>query len=110
MGEELQKKYTEIQQQQDSLPQEILEVKYQEFQQMQQRIQNFQQTAQQDIQTKQQQKITPIIDKIRKTVKEIGAREGFTYIFQETPEIFLYADEKAITDVSPLLKAELGIK
>lgn len=110
MGEEMQKKYAEFQQQADSLPQEIAEVKYQELQQLQQRIQNFQQTAQQDMQTKQQQKMAPIIEKIRKTIKEVGAREGFTYIFQDTPEIFLYADEKAIIDVAPLIKTALGLK
>jgi len=109
MGEEMQKKYAEFQQQADSLPQEIAEVKYQELQQLQQRIQNFQQTAQQDIQTKQQQKLAPIVEKIKKTVKEIGAREGFTYIFQDA-DLFLYADEKAVIDVAPMLKAALGIK
>jgi len=110
MAEEFQKKYTELQQQADSLPQAIVEAKYQEVQQLQQRIENFKQMARNDMQQQHQQKMNPIIDKVTKAIQAVGAKEGFTYIFQVEANIIVYKDEKTTIDVTPLVKAELGIK
>ncbi|MBQ0056321.1 MAG: OmpH family outer membrane protein [Bacteroidales bacterium] len=110
MGEEFQKKYAELQAQADSLPQAIVEARYQEVQQLQDRIQNFQQMAQRDYQQQQQAKIAPIMEKIAKAIQTVGEREGFTYIFQMAANGIAYFDPKTTVDVAPLVKKELGIK
>lgn len=110
MGEEFQKKYAELQAQADSLPQAIVEARYQEVQQLQERIQNFQQMAQRDVQQQQQTKVAPIIEKIAKAIETVGQREGFTYIFQMAANGIAYSDPKNTVDVAPLVKKELGIK
>lgn len=110
MGEEFQKKYAELQAQADSLPQAIVEARYQEVQQLQERIQNFQQMASRDVQQQQQQKMAPIIEKIAKAIEAVGQREGFTYIFQMAANGIAYSDPNTTVDVAPLVKKELGIK
>ncbi|MEE1070265.1 MAG: OmpH family outer membrane protein [Paludibacteraceae bacterium] len=107
MYEELQKKVQDYQAQEATMADAIKQIRQQELQEMQQRIQLFNQTAEQDVQRKQQELLAPIHEKMAKAIKAVGEREGYTYIFDSAAMVHVGAEAK---DVTPAVKAELGIK
>ena len=107
MQEELQKKYQDYQANEATMQDAIKQMRQQELQEMQARIQTFYQTAEQDIQKKQQELLAPVHEKLTKAIKAVGAREGFTYIFDSAA--LVYIDDSA-TDASAAVRKELGIK
>lgn len=107
MQEELQKKYQDYQTNEATMQDAIKQMRQQELQEMQARIQTFYQTAEQDIQKKQQELLAPVHEKLTKAIKAVGAREGFTYIFDSAALVYI-AD--SATDASAAVRKELGIK
>ena len=107
MQEELQKKYQDYQANEATMQDAIKQMRQQELQEMQARIQTFYQTAEQDIQKKQQELLAPVHEKLTKAIKAVGAREGFTYIFDSAALVYI-AD--TATDASAAVSKELGIK
>ena len=107
MQEELQKKYQDYQANEATMPDAIKQMRQQELQEMQARIQTFYQTAEQDIQKKQQELLAPVHEKLTKAIKAVGARDGFTYIFDSAALVYI-AD--SATDASEAVRKELGIK
>jgi len=81
----------------------------QEIQEMAQRIQTFQQTAQQDIQKQQETLFAPVIEKVKKAITEVGAEQGFAYVFDLASQTVVYVGDNT-TDILPLVKAKLGLK
>lgn len=67
----------------------------------------FEQTSQQKIYEKSEELLAPIQTKINNAIKEVATDNGFTYIFDSSLGLVLYADPG--TDVSTLVKAKLGI-
>ena len=74
---------------------------------LQQRIQTFQQDAQQSLAAKEQELLEPILSKARKAIEEVAKEGKYTYIFDKTGGIILYANESE--DVLPLVKKKLGL-
>ena len=74
---------------------------------LQQRIQTFQQDAQQSLAAKEQELLEPILSKARKAIEEVAKEGKYTYIFDNTGGIILYANESE--DVLPLVKKKLGL-
>ncbi len=107
MQEEFNKKVSAFQAEQTTLTDGVKEFRQQELAEMEQRIQLFYQTAQQDIQKKQQEYLTPIHEKMTKAIQEVGAAEGFTYIFDSAAMVYISPDA---TNVMPQVKNRLGIK
>ena len=107
MNEEIQKKMQDYQAQEATMADAIKQIRQQELQEMNQRIQLFYQTAEQDIQKKQQELLAPVHEKLTKAIKAVGAREGFTYIFDSAALVYI-AD--SATDASAAVRKELGIK
>ena len=107
MNEEFQKKMQDYQAQEPTMADAVKQIRQQELQEMNQRIQLFYQTAEQDIQNKQQELLTPVQEKLTKAIKTVGDREGYTYIFDSAAMVHIGADA---TDVTPVVKKELGIK
>jgi outer membrane protein len=107
MNEEFQKKMQDYQAQEPTMADAVKQIRQQELQEMNQRIQLFYQTAEQDIQKKQQELLTPVHEKLTKAIKTVGDREGYTYIFDSAAMVHIGADA---TDVTPVVKKELGIK
>ena len=58
-----------------------------------------------DIQKKEAEELQPIYDKINSAIKAVAEEQGFAMIFEAGT--LLYADEG--TDVSPMVKAKLGM-
>lgn len=107
MQEEFQKKVQDYQAAEATMPEGIKTMRQQELQDLQGRIQQFYQTAEQEIQKKQQELIAPVQEKMVKAIQSVGAKEGYTYIFDAA--VMMYIAPDAI-DAMPAVKKELGIK
>ena len=73
------------------------------------RIGTFQQTANEELQRKQMELVNTLRQKILTATSEIGAENGYTYIFDISAQSIAYHSPKAV-DVTPLVKKKLGIK
>lgn len=109
LGKELEKKYAEYQAiaEDASTPESIKERRIQEIQELEQKIQQFRATAGQELQRQQAQLMAPIESKIMEAIKAVGAENGFTFIFPAEVATFAGSD---VIDVTPLVKAKLGLQ
>ena len=88
-------------------PASIKERRVQEIQELDTKYQQFIQTAERDIQMQQQQLLAPIREKIMIAIKAVGKENGFTAILPEGVAIYTGDD---VIDITPLVKAKLGLK
>jgi len=105
----LQTKYNTLQKKQtDGLlsPKEI-EIEAANLKQEEAKLGAFDQTSQQKIYEKSEELLTPIQARITNAIKEVATDNGYTYIFDISLGLVLYADPG--TDVSALVKTKLGI-
>lgn len=107
LTEELDKKYAEYQSLEASTPESIKQRREQEMQELNNKIQQFRATAQQDLQRQQEQLMAPIEEKIQTAIKAVGAENGFTFILPDMIPVFTGSD---VQDVTPLVKAKLGLQ
>ena len=107
LQDEMQKKYTEFQQMDESTPKTIQERRIQEIQDLDQKIQQFRQTASEDLQRQQEQLIAPVRQKVFTAIQSVGAEGNFTFIFEDVVPLYTGSD---VVDVTPLVKAKLGIQ
>jgi len=49
----------------------------------------------------------PILDKVNKMMQEVAIENKFTYVFDSSTQVIVYADESL--DVTKLVKAKLGV-
>lgn len=108
LQEDFNKQVQEYQQKAQTMPAEQARAKEEELAELSQRIQTFRQTAIQDLQKKQQELVTPLLQKVQQAVQQVGANNGFTYIFERQAGLVVYAGVKS-EDVTPLVKKQLGI-
>jgi len=90
-------------------PDAIKERRMQEIQDKHNKVEQFRQTATQDLQRQQEQLMAPIQTKINEAVKAVGTEGGYTFIFPQEPALILYQGS-TVTDVTPAVKAKLGLK
>ena len=111
-SEEFSKKYQEFQQAmaKDSLPANIAERRQNELQDMSQKIDQFRQKAMQDMEKAQIDKMAPIYKKLDDAIKAVGASEGVIYIFDLARTAIPYINEAQSINLTPKVKAQLGIK
>ncbi|MBR1426226.1 MAG: OmpH family outer membrane protein [Paludibacteraceae bacterium] len=107
MQEEFQRKYQDYQQNAATMPDAVKSIREQELQEMQQRIQTFLQTAEQDIQKKQQELLVPVHEKMTKAIQTVGAKQGFTYVFDSAAMVYIAPDA---TNLMSEVKKELKIQ
>lgn len=79
------------------------------LQEGQAKVQAFFEQSQESLQGKEQTLKKPLFDKVSNVIKEIGAEQGFLYIFEQAGGLTVYQSEKSI-DVADLVKAKLGMK
>ena len=110
--EEFNKKYQEFQQAiaKDSLPPNIAERRQKELQDMMQRSEQFQQEAAQNMQKAQTELMAPISKKVEDAIKAVGEAENMVYIFDLARTSIPFVNEKLSVNVTPLVKAKLGLK
>lgn len=107
MQEEYQKKFSDYQQKQATMTDAIRQISEEEIMSLQQRIQTTYQTAQQDVQKQERELLVPIQSKMVKAIQEVGAANGYTYIFDTAATLYVGAD--AINLMAEVKKA-LGIQ
>ena len=109
MQKELQTKFAAYTAHKDSLSETTRRMKEEDLNAMSERIQNYQSTASQQLQTKQSELLKPVFDKADKAVKEVGAEKSLIYVFDLSARSILYNSKESL-DITPLVKAKLGIK
>ncbi|MDE5801160.1 MAG: OmpH family outer membrane protein [Paramuribaculum sp.] len=104
---ELEKKYSEFQQMEESTPQAIKERRVQEINELEQKAQQFRTTAAQDIQAQQEKLMAPIQQQVMTAIQSVGSEGGYTFIFEGGQMLYTGAD---VVDVTNAVKTKLGIK
>lgn len=89
-------------------PATIKERRMQEIQESDHKIQRFLNKADADIAAKEKELNAPILEKINKAIKAVGAEGGFTYILDISSTPVPYTGPDAI-DLTPQVKAKLGL-
>ena len=107
LQEDFQKKYVEFQSMGDTIPEAIKIRRSEEIQTMYQRIESFRQIADQDLAKKQEEFMIPIQQKLMDAINAVGSENGFTYIFDANAAYYRGVGNE---DVTPLVKAKLGIQ
>ena len=107
--DEFSKKIAAFQQEQKTLPQNILERRQKELQELQEKVMQFQQDAQQQLQKVNYDLMTPIYEKMEKAVKAVGKAGAYSMVFDLNRTDIPYIDEAAIKDITNDIKKNLGI-
>ena len=105
----LQTKYQALvrkQEQGDIAPKQY-DIEVQALEQERVQIEKAQQEMQQNLSKKSEDLLKPIRDQINQAIIDVANENGYTYIFDYSLGIILYAEESA--DVSALVKAKMGI-
>lgn len=66
--------------------------------------------ADQELSNQQQVLMTPIIEKLNAAIKKVSKSNGLTAVFDTVGGAMIYHDESTMTDMTPLVKKELGIQ
>ncbi len=109
LGEEMKRLYDELNNMKPDELQAIKDRKTREFTDQQQKVQQFEQQAQQDLAKMQQELMAPIFAKLKTAVEAVGREGGFSLIQDNNPQLTLYYGAP-IEDITPKVKAKLGIK
>jgi len=107
MQTELENKYMDYQANITSMSDIIKQTKEAEITDLQTRIKGFEQKAAEDLQNKELELTSPIIEKARQAVKDVAKENGYTYIFNSSEGLLLYAIET--DDILSLVLKKLGI-
>ena len=107
MEDEYNRKLTEFQQGQQTWDDAIKKNRVEELQNLQTKMQDYFQMAQKSLQERQEKLQSPLREKILKAMNQVGAENGFLYIFDAN--LLLFKSDGAI-DVTPLVKKKLEAK
>lgn len=107
LTDELERQYKDFQAMGDNELPAIRERKAQELQNTQQKIQAFEQNAMTDLQKKQEELMTPVLQKVKSAIESVGKEGGYSLIQEAAGQLY-YASP--VEDITPLVKAKLGIK
>ena len=108
MQTELENKFMDYQANASSLSEIIRTTKEAEINDLKERMDAFEAKATQDLQAKEAELTTPVIDRAKKAVQEIAKENGYTYVFNSSEGLLLFAEPS--DDITELVKAKLGIK
>ena len=84
-----------------------LDAESKKLQEEQNKILGFEQDMQNQLLKKREELLGPILERVNVAIKDVASENGFSYIFDSSAGILLYADES--TDVTAMVKAKLGI-
>ena len=108
-SDEFNKKFAEFQQEQKNLPQNILERRQKELQELSEKGMQFQQDAQQQLQKAYADMMNPIYEKMEKAVQAVGKTGGYVFVFDLNRTDIPYVDETQAKDITNDIKTNLGI-
>jgi outer membrane protein len=108
MKKELEDKSAAYDKEKDGLTDFVREVKEKEINDLYTRLQEFANSMQTKVEAKQSELLSPILEKANTAIKEVAKEKGYTYIFNNMPELLLYSEPA--DDVMPSVKKKLGIE
>ena len=106
MQSELETKFADYQAKASTWPDAIRQQKERELQQLDAGLQEFGVTIQNDLAQMEQQLLSPMIERVRKAIEDVGKEQGYTYIFDTSTGVTLYNGGDDVTD---LVKTKLGM-
>ena len=109
MQVELNTKVTDLQKNEATMTESMKQLKYKEAQDLSARMEEYQRNAQQEIQLKQAELMRPVQEKAMAAINKVAKEGGYLAIFDTSIPSMAYFDEANLTDILPLVKAELGI-
>lgn len=109
IGVEFNNKLQEYQKNYETLSNAVREMKAKELEDLRARREQFEQAAQADYQRHYNELMEPIIEKARAAIEKVSAAGGYLVVFDISAGSMAYFDPAALTDVTPEVKAELGI-
>ena len=109
LNEEMKRLYTEYQNMSESELPAIKERKTRELSDYQQKIDQFQQNAMTDLQNMERDLMGPIQQKVSQAVESVGREGSYSLIQLYNPALTLYY-AAPVEDVTPAVKAKLGVK
>jgi len=110
MQDELQKKGDEYQKEQANLLENVRQRREQELQDLYQRLQQSYQDNQQALEKARQDKMGAINEKVMAAVKKVGEAGGYVYVVDISTGAIPFINPQLSTDVSDLIKKEVGIQ
>ena len=105
LKQEMEKKYTELQQLPASTPEEIRKRRVQELQELDQKITSFRQTATNDLEQQQKNLMTPIRTRVENALRQVGEEGDFLIIFNVEAPAYMRSD---VIDVNRLVIDKLA--
>lgn len=108
MENELQQKYMEYTNNSASMTPLIKTAKERELQDLNARYEDFRSSVTTDLQAKEVALSEPLIAKAKKAVEDVAKENGYTYIFNSSDGLVLYATPS--DDVMELVLKKLGVK
>ncbi len=109
LGEEMKRLLDDYQAMKQDELQAIKDRKTRELNDFQQKMQAFEQNAQNDLAKMQQELMGPIVVKIKTAIEAVGKEGGYSLIQDLNPQLTYY-HASPVEDVTPAVKAKLGIK
>ncbi len=106
---EFNNKFNDWQKNSSTYTEAMNQMKEQELSEISQRFEQYQQIANQEIQDTQAQLMQPIYVKANNAIQKVAKDNGFAVVFDMASGPIIYYDESIVTNLLPLVYAELGI-
>ncbi|MCK4921951.1 MAG: OmpH family outer membrane protein [Bacteroidales bacterium] len=109
MQVEINRKYNELVENQNSLDSLILESMFAEYQSMGERLQNFQGQVQTKLRNLEASLLEEVMAKLENAIKAVAEEMDLIYVFDISARNPIYASEKSL-DIGPMVKEKLGVE
>lgn len=109
MVQELETKYKDLQRREQTgeISPKALDEEARKLKEQEGELGKYEQDVQKQLLSRRQELLQPVIDKLNNAIKQVATEGQFTYIFDSSAGILLYAQESL--DVTPQVKTKLGI-
>lgn len=109
MVQELEGKYKDLQKREQSgeISPKALEEEARKLKEQEAELGKFEQDVQKQLQSKRQEMLQPLIDKVNNAIKSVAQEGQFTYIFDSSVGMLLFAQDSL--DITASVKTKLGI-
>jgi len=109
MVQELEGKYKDLQRREQSgeISPKALEEEGRKLKEQEGELGKYEQDVQKQLVSKRQEMLQPLIDKVNAAIKQVAQEGQYTYIFDSSAGMLLYAQDSL--DVTATVKAKLGI-